>query len=124
MKKIMFFVLSLVAVIAVSAQENPGPRMQKRMHPVDLQKLNLSEDQKAKFKSSNEDFRKQMQDLEKQDDITVKEWKNRMQKLRADHQEKINDLLTDDQKGQLKKTKEGRKEKIEARSQKRMDRMK
>jgi hypothetical protein len=125
MKKIMFCVLlSLFAVIAVQAQGDPDLRTQKRMRHMDLQKLNLSEEQKAGLKSTNDEFRKQMQDLKKQDDITVKEWKSRMQKLRTDHKEKIKGLLTNDQKEQLKKMKTGRKERSEAMSQKRMERMK
>jgi hypothetical protein len=125
MKKIMFGVLlSLFAVAAVKAQDDPDLRMQKKMRHMDLQKLNLSQEQKDRFRSANDEFRNEMQDLKKQDDITVKEWKSRMQKLRADHKEKIRGLLTNDQKEQLEKMKTGRKERSEAMSQKRMERMK
>ena len=116
--------MSLFAMMSVQAQDDLNFRRQKRTQHMDLQKLNLSEDQKVGFKSANDEFRKQLQDLKKQDDITVKEWKSRMQKLRTDHQEKIRGLLTGDQKSQLKKLKEERGEKMKDLSQKRMERMK
>ena len=93
MKKIILctFVLA-VAIQGLRAQEMPERKREtinNRHHSDGFNRLDLSEEQKAKFKSMNEDFRKQMQDLKKQDDITVKEWKGRMQKLRTDHKEKM-----------------------------------
>jgi len=125
MKKIVFIVvMAVTTIVTVQAQEKSGFRMEKRMRPMNLQKLNLSDDQKVKFKSTNEEFRKQMQELKKQDDITVKEWKNRMKSLRKSHKEKIQGLLTNDQKAQLKKLKEARRGKFKAGSEKRMEKMK
>jgi hypothetical protein len=125
MKKILFGIaVSLFTMMAAQAQDKPGSPMQKRMRHADLQQLNLSDDQRASFRTTNEEFRKQMQELKKQDNITVKEWRSRMQKLRTDHKEKINGLLTNEQKNQLKKMREEHKTKMKAMSEKRMERMK
>src|SRR5215212_854464 len=131
MKKILLSVV-IVALSAagLNAQEKELGKhrmhgMQKKQHHgMAIQKLNLSEDQKAKFKSLNEGFRSQMQDLKKQDNITVKEWKSRKEKLRADHKSKIQGLLTKDQKDQLEKMKTERKEQHAKLGEKRMGMMK
>jgi hypothetical protein len=114
MKKIIVctFVLA-VAIQGIKAQEIPErTRETINKHHRDqrdgVNRLNLSEEQKAKFKSLNADFRTQMDELKKKDDITVKEWRSRMENLRKDHREKISSLLTDDQKDQLKKSREAR----------------
>jgi hypothetical protein len=102
-----------VAIQGSKAQEIPERTRQTiNKHHRDkrdgVNRLNLSEEQKAKFKSLNEDFRTQMDELKKKDDITVKEWRSRMENLRKDHREKISSLLTDNQKDQLKKSREAR----------------
>lgn len=124
-KLIVSVILSAISFAAIQAQETPEFRKGERHHhQMALQKLNLSEDQKAQFKTLNEGFRKEMQELKKQDNITVKEWKSRKEKLRNDHKKNIEGLLTQDQKEQLKKMKEERKGEMAARGEKRMDMMK
>jgi hypothetical protein len=114
MKKIIVctFVLA-VAIQGIKAQEIPErTRETINRHHRDqrdgVNRLNLSEEQKAKFKSLNENFRAQMDELKKKDDITVKEWRSRMENLRKDHREQISSLLTNDQKDQLKKSRKAR----------------
>lgn len=126
MKKIIVctFVLA-VAIQGVKAQEIPERTREtiNRHHRDGVNRLNLSEEQKAKFKSLNEDFRTQMEDLKKKDDITVKEWRSRMEKLRKDHRDKISSLLTDEQKNQLKKSREARQLRQSDRRKEGFDRM-
>ena len=69
------------------------------------QQLNLSEEQKNKYKELNEEFRKNMMELRRQDDITVKEWKNRMTDLHMKHRTDIQSLLTQGQKNRMEKMK-------------------
>ena len=125
MKRILvsLLIVSLVSITA-KAQKTPEFRKGRSRHHEAFQKLNLSEDQKAKFKSMHEDFRKQMQDLKKQDNITVKEWKARKEKLHQDRKEKMQSLLTADQKAQLQKMREDRLSQRQAHTQKRMEIMK
>src|ERR1051326_7352690 len=91
------FVLA-VAISGIKAQTMPERNREtiNRHHRDGVNRLNLSEEQKAKFKSLNEDFRTQMDELKKKDDITVKEWRSRMENLRKDHRDKISSLLTED----------------------------
>jgi hypothetical protein len=129
MKKIVVCAFLLaVAFQGVKAQNESGEKCdghRSRHHKESFEsKLNLSEDQKAKFKSLNEDFHKQIQELKKNEDITVKESKSRMETLRNDHRSKIQGLLTTDQKSQLQKMKEDRKIKHAADAQARMEKMK
>lgn len=117
MKKIILSAIVLAMAFTVQAQETPekkGDRqhsMDKRKHHrgLDMQKLNLSEEQKASFKSQNENFRKQMQELKKNETITVGESKSRAESIRKEHKAKIDGILTSDQKAELQKMKaEGR----------------
>ena len=121
------FVLA-VAISGIKAQTMPERNRETiNRHHRDqrdgVNRLNLSEEQKAKFKSLNEDFRAQMDELKKKDDITVKEWKSRMENLRKDHRDKISSLLTDDQKNQLKKSREARQLRQSDRRKEGFDRM-
>ena len=92
MKKIILSAIVLTIAAGIQAQEIPErkgerPHMQEgRNHHMqkgrkqhgqhmDMQKLNLTEDQKAKFKTQRETFHKQMEDLKKNENITVKEYK-------------------------------------------------
>jgi Spy/CpxP family protein refolding chaperone len=132
MKRIILSVLVAAAVGTTSmAQEipdrkGPGHEMKRRQHRGgdEFKKLNLSEDQKAQFKALHEENRKQMEELKKNDNITVKEWNSKKEALRKDHREKMQRLLTTEQKAGLEKSKLERKVKMEERSKTRMDKMK
>lgn len=86
--------------------------------------LNFSDDQKQQMKTLNEEFRKNMMELKKEEDITVKEWKSRMEELKARHKEDVQKLLTPEQKGEIEKMKEKRKKAAEINSKARMEKMK
>ena len=131
MKRIILSALVAVAVVTTSmAQEipdrtAPNYEMKRRHHRGDeFKNLNLSEDQKAQIKALNEENRKQMAELKKNDNITVKEWNSKKEALHKDYREKMQSLLTTDQKAQLEKSKLVRKAKMEERSKARIDKMK
>lgn len=116
MKKLILSAVVFSMAVAVQAQEIPERKTERpgmlerkrhhvRHHRMDLQKLNLSEDQKAKFKSQNESFRKQVDDLKKNENITVKDFKTKMESIRKEHKSKVEGILTADQKAQLEKMK-------------------
>ena len=88
MKRIIVSVFAIVfSVAAVQAQEIPERKHDgvhqkdghKRHHGKEMADFNLTEDQKAKFKTLNEEQHKQMADLKKQDNITVKELREKME---------------------------------------------
>lgn len=95
-------------------------------HRIDkLQQLNLTDEQKTELKTINEDFKQQMTDLKKSEDkITVTEWKSKMSTMRKDHHEKVQKLLTDEQKASLKNMKHERKRDIRKHGARRLEHMK
>ncbi len=134
MKKIILSALVVSMALAVNAQKIPERKpgehgMHKKMemkrgHRMDMSKLNLTEDQKAKFKSQKESFQKEMEALKKNDNITVKEWKTKMETLRKENKAKMESILTADQKAQIEKMKIEGKEKREAMGKERAEKMK
>lgn len=102
----------------------PGKMHHRRPGGMDLKQLNLTEAQKEQMKSNREGFRKQMEDLKKNDNITVKEWKSRMENLRKEQKTGMDKILTTDQKAQLEKMKSERKAKGEERMKQGAEKMK
>ena len=126
MKKIMIgAVVLMLAAGSVQAQDNSQVQRKhhRHQHGKMFEKLNLTQDQKDQMKSLNDDFRKQMQELKKNEDITVKDWNTRKETLSKNHREKIQNLLTNEQKLQLKKIKQEQRTNHEAFSKARMEKM-
>jgi Spy/CpxP family protein refolding chaperone len=90
----------------------------------DMAQLNLTDQQKSELKTINEDFKQQMTDLKKNEDITVREWKSKMATIRKEHHEKVQNVLTDDQKASLKKMMQERRAEMKKHSARRMEQMK
>jgi Spy/CpxP family protein refolding chaperone len=129
MKKIIASVLAIaITFTAVHAQESPERKKDgvnrhdghRKHHGRVMADLNLTEEQKAEFKTLNSEHRKQMAELKKQDNITVKESREKMEALRKDHHAKFEALLTPDQKARLEKKKEARKDKMRERGHEKM----
>jgi Spy/CpxP family protein refolding chaperone len=125
MKKIILSAIVFTMAVTVQAQEIPerktdSPPMMERKrqhkgmegqkHGMAFQNLNLTEDQKAKFKSQNESFHQQMEELKKNDGITVKEWKAKAETLHKEHKASMESILTSDQKASMEKMKVDAKE--------------
>ena len=131
MKKLIVCACAPVLVaIASQAQEIPDRRpgreeMMKRHHRGGgLDQLNLSEEQKSTLKLLREETRKQAEELKKNDNITVKEWRSKREALRKEHRQKVQSLLTNDQKTQLEKLKADRMVQMEERAKARTEKMK
>jgi Spy/CpxP family protein refolding chaperone len=138
MKKIILSALVLSMVIAVQAQEIPerktdrsaphGNMQHKKRGGHDkhemMKQLNLTDAQKEQFKTQRESFRQQMDELKKNDNITVKEWKSRMEGLRKDQKAKMDGILTTDQKAKMGKMKAEGKARHEGMMKQRGEKMK
>lgn len=132
MKKITLSLVVLAIAFAAQAQEIPQRKserphmMERKKHHagMDMKQLNLTEEQKATFKSQRESFHKQMEALQKNDNITVKEWRNKAETLRKEHKANTESILTTEQKAQLKKMKAEANEKQATMAKKRGERMK
>ena len=96
----------------------------QHLQGMDMKQLNLTDAQKEQFKVQRESFRKQMDELKKNDNITVKEWKSRMETLRKDQKTKMQGILTTEQKGQIEKMKAEHKAMKEIDAKASMEKMK
>jgi len=121
MKKIIVSALAVVlTVTAVQSQVAPEPKHDgihrhdghKRHHGMDMADLNLSEEQKATLKALHTEHEKQIADLKKQDNISVKESREKMEALRKEQHAKFQALLTPEQKAIIEKKKDERKAKM------------
>jgi Spy/CpxP family protein refolding chaperone len=111
MKKLIGSLLALTLIVSVSQAQDKkefkehGGRHHKEML---AKQLNLSADQKKQLKDINAESRKEMADLKKNDNITVKEFNNRKEVIRKEQHDKMLAMLTPDQKTQLDKLKQDR----------------
>ncbi len=133
MKKLVITALmGVFAVATIHAQDIPERKKGDRKHfgkrtegfKKQRADLNLSEEQKAQFKALNQDFQKKMAELKKQDNITVKESREKMQQIAKEHRTNVNQLLTAEQKAKIEKSKADRKIKMQDHGQKRGEFMK
>lgn len=102
----------------------PKHEMGKRHHKMDFKALNLTDAQKEQFKAQRESFKKQMDDLKKNDGITVKEYRSRMESLHKENKTKMDAILTPEQKAQIQKNKENQKKMREIDDKARAEKMK
>ncbi len=137
MKKVLT-VLTAIAFLAVTADAqvipdrkrepfSPGKPhgMMKNHQPgMAFHNLNLTDAQKEQVKKENENFRKEMKELRENENLTIKEWKSRMETLRKGHQSKMESVLTTDQKAQIEKMKMEQKAIHEVDAKARMEKMK
>lgn len=135
MKKMILSVCVLSLALITKAQQIPErktdkPEMMqghKGHHGHDgmnMKELNLTDEQKQQFKTNREEFRKKMEDLKKNDNITVKEWKSKMESLRQEQKTKMQSILTADQKAKMEKMKADRQAKGEEKRKQRAGEMK
>ena len=129
MKKISAgIVLMMFLALGASAQEKQQGHHEKHKtnaHRKYLTKdLDLTDAQKQKMKETRENYRKEVAELNKNENITVKEMRDRRAALAKDHKAAIDEILTQEQKNKIK---EQRNKSMEQRKQlqaKRAEKMK
>jgi Spy/CpxP family protein refolding chaperone len=89
-----------------------------------MAELNLSQSQKDQAKLYREDYKKQLQALSKNENITVKELRDKKMALRQDQAAKMQSLLTPEQKNKMVQMKAEEKAKAAQHYAARMDKMK
>ena len=98
--------------VGASAQdkqkEHQGRHKGKQHREFATKDLNLSDDQKQKMKGINETFKKQMSELRNNENITVKEMRDRRSAIAKEHRSAIQGLLTQEQKISCRSTKRNR----------------
>ncbi len=114
MKKIVLILAAVFAFQAVVCAQEIPDRKDEGYKPHTREKigdkkqfanLNLTADQKAKMKSINQETRQQIEALQKDDQLTADVSREKMAAIRKDREEKIQAVLTDEQKTQLEKAK-------------------
>jgi Spy/CpxP family protein refolding chaperone len=111
MKKLIGSLLALTLIVsAAQAQEQSEMHRHGRHHGKEMfaKELNLTADQKKQLKDINADTHKQMAELKKNDNITVKDYNSRKEAIMKSQHEKMMALLTPDQKAQMEKMKQDR----------------
>jgi hypothetical protein len=76
-----------------------------------LKELEITDAQREAFKKQREAFRQRMEALKKEDNITVKEWRSKMETLRKENEASMQNILTKEQKlkwEQIRKEQQGR----------------
>ncbi len=119
MKKLIPFMLLVAGISGTTlAQKNPDrrqgppppPRQEQGkkgpMARIPWKELDLTDGQREAFRKQRETFKQKMEALKKEENITVKEWKSRMEKLRKDNQSAMQNILTADQKAKMKRLRE------------------
>lgn len=144
MKKVTFVLLALaISFGIVQAQETTTPPKEQGRHQRNDQgyhgkpgirhrdgamyykRLNLTADQQQQMKSINEAYHSKMSDLRKQEAaISVKEYKEQMRTMGKERHEKLQAILTPDQKQQLATMKADARKRFEGRAANRMANLK
>jgi len=129
MKKLVMLALVVAGLgFSASAQQKEfrkGGHHGRKHHRMDMAKqLNFSEDQKKQAATYKQDLRSKMQELNKQENITVKEQRDRRNAIMKEHKAKMDGLLTAEQKTKMAQLKKEGKEKREQHYAKHLDRMK
>src|SRR5664279_237577 len=102
-----------------------GHEMHKfHQHGMMMSQLNLTDAQKQHAKSINDDYRVQLKDLEKNESITLKDYRIKKANLEQKRKSKFQALLTTDQRNKIEQVKKDRSEKMKMVTQKRMEKMK
>ena len=123
MKKLFTGIIICLTALCAGAQTTRPHRMHQRPNFA-MHQLNLSAEQKEKLKALNADFRKKMQELNKKEDITVRDMRNQKAALFAAHRQDFENLLTPEQKGKLKEAGKKSAEKRQAMQDWHIDRLK
>ena len=89
-----------------------------------MNQLNLTDAQKQQTKSINDDYRNQLKELEKDDNITLKDYRSKKASIEQERKSKFQALLTTDQKNKIIQAQKDRSEKMKMMAQKRMEKMK
>jgi Spy/CpxP family protein refolding chaperone len=128
MKKVLIPLIALLALtVSVNAQDKMGKKghhHHKHEKGMMAKQLNFTDAQKAQAKAINEDSRKKMQELNKNESITVKEQRDRKAAILKERKTKMDGLLTAEQKTKMTQLKAEQKVKHEERYAKHLDKMK
>ena len=126
MKKVLIPLIAFLALtVSVNAQHKMGKgKHQHHQKGMMAKELNFTDAQKTQAKAINEDARKKMQELNKNESITVKEMRDRKAAIKKERKTKMDGLLTAEQKTKQIQLRAEHKAKKEAQYARHLDKMK
>jgi len=126
MKKVLIPLIAFLALtVSVNAQHKIGEgKHQHHQKGMMAKELNFTDAQKTQAKAINEDARKKMQELNKNESITVKEMRDRKAAIQKERKTKMDGLLTAEQKTKQIQLRAEHKAKKEAQYARHLDKMK
>jgi Spy/CpxP family protein refolding chaperone len=125
MKKIMMMAIAFtLAVFSANAQVERKAKHHKQQKQHAMQQLNLSEDQKKQAAAMKQEYRAKMQELNKNENITVKEYRDMKEPLRKEQKNRMQGMLTAEQKQKMEQLKQDKKARHEAHFARQLDKMK
>jgi Spy/CpxP family protein refolding chaperone len=127
MKKIVMLVMAAVTfILAANAQETRKIKHHKHPHAkaMMMKGMNFTTAQKEQIKVNRDNTKKQLMELNKNDGITVKEYRIRKAAIQQSQKEQMGKLLTTEQKSQLAHNKKDLLAKHELKANKKLDKMK
>ena len=89
-----------------------------------MRAISFTDAQKQQVKALNEDYNTKVKNLEKGDNITLKDYRTQKANFEKERKSKFQDILTTDQKNKIAQAKKERSEKMKLMAQKRMEKMK
>lgn len=124
MKKITLFICLIALLVQVNAQpkENKTERVKHRSELI--KKLNLTQEQQAQLKLTNESFRQKSKDLKANDNLTLGEYKQKIKALKEERENAFEAMLNANQKKQLADDKIQLKEERKAAAKARFNKLK
>lgn len=112
MKSLKFALLGCTVFVGAMtfAQETTEGKEHPGKHEAMLEQLKLTEDQKVKIDELQEAHRAEVKALKMDSTIAEADLKAKVKELRADQKEKISEILTEEQRAELKELKAAYKE--------------
>lgn len=107
-KLISASVISICLLLSASVYAQRGDRENRYDRRNGYEKLELTDSQKKEMKSINEDFRTKMKELRDDKNVNDESRKEKVKELRTAQKDKINNILTDEQKSRLEKIRKDR----------------
>jgi len=133
MKKILTGLVLTMAFTFSAAAQNAAPQTKNKTsfnhtkgnhhHGVSSQ-LNLTQDQKNQLKANREAYKKQLDELNKNENITVKEFRDKKYALKKEQKQKFMALLTPEQKTKLQQLKQQKEQDRQAKADMKLSKMK
>ncbi|MGG9971436.1 hypothetical protein ACQ33O_06550 [Ferruginibacter sp. SUN002] len=133
MKKILLSLLAVVTfVVAANAQKQgcdkkmKGGHKQHAMHNNKgmMKDLNLTDAQKQQMKANKEAMKAKKMELSKNENLTVKEYRDKKEALKKEEKAQMMNLLTADQKAKMEQMKKDKKAEHDKKAAAKLEKMK